>query len=439
MALHESLPVRPPAPSRLQAAERSLLLVSSVFLAVNFLALAIIRNSSQPDHWLHLIVWGLCAFVGYRSLKRWLPGHDPFIFPIAMFLTGWGLLAIDRLAPAFAERQTLWLVISTATLLLVACLPHALRWLRMYRYSLLLIGLLLLIGTIILGRNPSGLSGAPQLWLGVGPLHFQPSEALKIILVAFLASYLAEQYPAMRAEELSSGRGRLFFSPRIFGPVLLMWGICIVILIWQRDLGTAILFFMVFLILLYIASGSTILLLSGMALIVIAGFAGYQLFNVVQLRIDIWMNPWPEADGRAYQIVQSLLAFAAGGIFGQGVGQGAPTFIPVVHSDFIFAALGEEWGLLGILTLIVCLAVLITRGLRIAVIQQSQPFRALLSIGLSMLIAVQSLMIMAGVLKLIPLTGVTLPFVSYGGSSLVMTFIMAGLLLRLSASEGSPS
>jgi cell division protein FtsW len=214
-----------------------------------------------------------------------------------------------------------------------------------------------------------------------------------------------------------------------------MWGISVLILIWQRDLGTAILFFVVFLVLLYIASGSNTILVSGAVLIVFAAIIAYWRFDVVRLRVDIWLNPWPEADSRAFQIVQSLLAFAAGGTFGQGVGQGSPTYIPVVHSDFVFAALAEEWGLLGVIVVIACIAIIVMRGMRTALRQQGKPFLALLAVGLSMLVATQSLLIMAGVLKLAPLTGVTLPYMSYGGSSLLVSFIIVGLLLRLSATE----
>jgi cell division protein FtsW (lipid II flippase) len=415
--------------------ERVLLLLTGLFLLVNFFSLSLTQPGFGITDWLQFVVWLVCAAGGQWCLERRLPRRDMLFFPLAMFLSGWGLLMINRLAQPFADRQAIWLVISVAVMMLVAGFPHALRWLRNYRYILLMIGLALLIGTIILGRNPSGLSGAPQLWLGIGSVFFQPSEALKIILVAFLASYLAEQYPALRAEEMSGGRRFLNVSPRIYGPILLMWGMSVVILVWQRDLGTAILFFIVFLVLLYVASGSTFILASGAALILIAGSVAYKLFAVVELRVDIWLNPWPEADGRAFQIVQSLLAFAAGGIFGQGIGQGSPGYIPVTHSDFIFAAIAEEWGLLGIIVVITCIAVIVTRGLRIAISQRPQSFLSLLAAGLSMLIAIQSLMIMAGVLKLIPLTGVTLPFLSYGGSSLLITFIITGLLLRLSAGE----
>jgi cell division protein FtsW (lipid II flippase) len=320
-------------------------------------------------------------------------------------------------------------------MLAVALFPQPLRWLRSFRYVLLVIGLILLVSTIVLGKNPSGQAGAPQLWLGIGSVYFQPSEALKIILVAFLASYLAEQYPALRAKDLNTENRRLVLSPRIFGPIMLMWGLSVVILVWQRDLGTAILFFVVFLVLLYVASGYTLIILSGAILIAIAAIVAYSRFDVVQLRVDIWLNPWPEAEGRAFQIVQSLLAFAAGGIFGQGVGQGSPTYIPVVHSDFVFAALAEEWGFLGVITAICCIALIVVRGMRVATRQHVRPFLALLSLGLSMLIATQSLLIMGGVLKLLPLTGVTLPFLSYGGSSLLASFVIVGLLLRLSAVE----
>lgn len=430
-----SLDLKPGLDPAERRTESALLMISGAFLFVNFLALSLLETGFEAADWVHFFAWVGCAIIGNRVLNRYLPGHDPLLFPLTMFLSGWGLILIDRLAPNFADRQTVWLAVSVAAMLLVAIFPHTLRWLRTYRYVLLVIGLLLLVGTIILGTNPSGQIGAPQLWLGIGSIFFQPSEALKIILVAFLASYLAEHYPLMRADEREARRRGLPLSPRVIGPIILMWGISVVILIWQRDLGTAILFFAVFIILLYVASGYKRILVSGLLLIVLAGIVAYNQFAVVQLRIDIWLNPWPEADGRAFQIVQSLLAFAAGGTFGQGVGQGSPTYIPVVHSDFVFAALAEEWGLLGIITVTASIAVFITRGLQIAISQQRRSFLALLAVGLSMLIATQSLLIMAGVLKLVPLTGVTLPYLSYGGSSLLVSFIIAGLLLRLSALE----
>lgn len=406
--------------------ERGLLILGGLFVTFNTMALVILRRGDLAQ-WVPLLVWISCAVVGERLLKRWLPGRDPLFFPLAMFLSGWGLLIVDRLMPQMADRQTLWLALGTAVMLGIVRARSLLHWLRRYRYSLLLASLALLIATIQFGTNPSGAEGAPTLWLGFGGLYGQPSELLKVMLIIFLASYLSAQYPAMRA-----GGRRAILSPALLGPLLLMWGISVVVLVWQRDLGTAVLVFAIFVLLLYVASGTTSLLIAGALLVVLAGITAYYLFAVVRLRVDIWIDPWPEASNRAYQIVQSLMAFGAGGAMGQGIGQGAPGFIPVAHSDFVFAALAEEWGLLGVTAALSFIAAYVMRAFRTGVNQPDNPFHTLLAVGLGLLIGVQALLITGGVLKLIPLTGVTLPFVSYGGSSLVTSFIITGLLLRLS-------
>ncbi len=412
--------------------ERALLLLGGAFMLVNLIALAVLRSGDGLRVLTHLAVWALCAAGGHVILNWLLPRRDALLFPLVMFLSGWGLVLIDRLAPPFADRQVIWLALSVAAMVFVAGQPYVLRWLRSYRYMWLLAGLALLFSTILLGTHPTGQPGTPQLWLNFGGIYFQPAEALKIVLVAFLASYLAEQYPSLRAYHLVEGNRLWSLSPRVAGPILLMWGLSVLILVWQRDLGTAALFFGVFLVLLYVASGYTLILVSGVVLAIIAGSIAYNLFDVVELRVDVWLNPWPESDGRAYQIVQSLQAFAAGGVFGQGIGQGLPVYIPVIHSDFIFAALAEEYGLLGVSVAIAAMLVIVMRGLRIAVLHQGYPFRALLTIGLCVLLAMQTAMIMGGVIRLLPLTGLTLPFVSYGGSSLLGSYVIVGLLLRLS-------
>ena len=409
----------------------SILLVCACLFVFAGTALISLTRPTGPDVWLEFSVWIACAVVGAALLKRYLPAHDRLLFPLAMFLSGWGLVAIQRLAPSFAERQALWLVISVGALLIAALTPYVLRWLRIYRYLALALALLLLLATIVFGRNPSGFAFAPRLWLSLGAIYLQPSEIMKIILVAFIASYLGEQSAAIRADAHDDGRMSAL-SPRLVGPMLMMWLLSLVILVWQRDLGAATLFFVVFLLLLYLTSGDLRILLGGALLIIIAAIAAYHLFDVVRLRVDIWLNPWPESDGRAYQIVQSLMAFSAGGIFGAGVNLGAPGYVPVAHSDFVFAALAEEWGLLGVVCVLSCFAVLALRGLTIGLAHVGRPLLKLLAIGLTMMLVVQALMIMAGVLKLLPLTGVTLPFVSYGGSSLLVCFTMVGLLLRLS-------
>ncbi|MCY4063802.1 MAG: FtsW/RodA/SpoVE family cell cycle protein [Chloroflexi bacterium] len=405
----------------------------SVFAGMAAISLT---RQSGPDLWLGLAIWIACAFAGTALLNRYLPSCDPALFPMAIFLSGWGLVAIQRLAPSFAARQALWLAISVGAMLFAAVFPQLLRWLRVYRYVVLAVALLLLLATIVFGSNPSGFEFAPRLWLKLGAVYFQPSEFMKVVLVAFMASYLGEQSAAIRAER-GDANMKLPLSPRLAGPMLSMWLLSLVILVWQRDLGTAMLFFVVFLLLLYTTSGDWRILIGGLLLVMIAAAAAYHLFDVVKLRVDIWLNPWPESDGRAYQIVQSLMAFGAGGILGTGVGLGSPGYIPVVHSDFVFAALAEEWGLLGVIGVLSCFAVLTLRGLSIGLTHSGRDFHKLLAVGLTMMLVVQALMIMAGVLKLLPLTGVTLPFISYGGSSLLVCFVMIGLLLRLSAEVAS--
>ncbi len=416
--------------SQITRRERLLLLVAGLFVVANQLTLAGARGDAVVALW-PVVVWTACAAAGHVALNRRLPNRDVLIFPVVMLLSGWGLNLVDRLAPAFAARQVAWVVVGVSAMIVVVRLPRILRWLRRYRYTWLVLGLALLMFTLIFGANPAGYG--PRLWLRAFDIaYFQPSEALKILLVTYLASYLSDHRDRLRAEAI---RLRPFRAPslEVLGPVLLMWGFSIVVLIWQQDLGTAALFFLVFLAMLYAATERVSYVAVGLGLLLMAGVAAYFLFDVVRLRVDIWLNPWPESQGRAFQIVQSVLAVAAGGVFGQGVGQGAPIYIPVVHSDFVFAAIAEEWGLMGALATVACFALLVTRGLRIAARHAADsPFHALLAAGLSATLAAQSLLIMGGVLKIIPLTGVTLPFVSYGGSSLLGSFVLVGLLLLLS-------
>jgi cell division protein FtsW len=213
-----------------------------------------------------------------------------------------------------------------------------------------------------------------------------------------------------------------------------MWGFCMMLLVWQRDLGAATLFFIVFLALLYLATGDRRYIGGGLGLLLVASVFAYYLFDVVALRVDAWLNPWPDAENRAFQIVQSLYALAAGGVGGQGIGQGFPDYIPVVHSDFAFAAIAEEWGLVGSLGVVACFALLAYRGMRVAALAR-RPFHQYLAAGITILFTAQTLLIMGGVTRLLPLTGVTLPFVSYGGSSLLISGVMGGLLIYLSAED----
>ena len=407
--------------------EQILLLGAGIFIAANHIGLVIATNRAPLDLWL-LLVWIICAAGGSIMLNRLNPQRDPYIFPATMLLTGWSLNLIDRLLPAYNVRQAGWMVLGLLALLGICALPGHLRWLRSYRYTWLLGGLALLTVTILVGVNPSG--AGPQLWLGIGGLFFQPSEILKVLLVVFLASYMADHQRLFRRERFCMVER--YPSWRFMGPVFLMWGVSLILLIWQRDLGTATIFFLVFMLMLYLASGQWLLLGGGLLLMMVAAGGAYLVFDIVALRVDIWLDPWRDPDGRSFQVVQSLMAIADGGLIGSGIGQGIPTFIPVVHTDFTYAAIVEEWGLLGAVGLISALLVIILRGLRIAALLQHRPFHAYLAAGLCITLAVQSLIIISGALNLIPLTGVTLPFVSYGGSSLLTSFIMVGLLLALS-------
>lgn len=409
--------------------EAHLLIVLIVFIGLNALALSLaVDGRLVVGHFLAPALWfGLMA-LSYLILNRFCPGRDPLLFPVFSLLTGWGLLLVDRLAPNFLGRQALWLVMATGVLLAAATLTKNLDLLRRYRYTWLILGFVLLAATLIWGVNPSGAGAA--LWLKVPLLervYFQPSELLKLLLIAFLASYFDEQ---LRLQPFRAARDRRS-QVAFLAPLILMWGFCIVLLVWQRDLGAATLFFVTFLALLFLATGGRRYVAAGVAMLLVAAVLGYFFFDVVRLRVDAWWNPWPDATDRAFQIVQSLYAIAAGGVTGQGIGQGSPTYVPVVHSDFVFAAIAEEWGLIGSIAVLACFALLAYRGLRISSLCR-RPFHTYLAAGISILLSTQAFLIAGGVLKILPLTGMTLPFVSYGGSSLLMSSLMFGLLIHLS-------
>ncbi len=411
--------------------ERYLLLIAAAFLIVGALTLAVGNSSLDVGRW----TWGILSFVVsftaiHVFLNRYLPHRDPFLLPVAALLTGWGVLLIGRLAINFFLRQAIWLLISTAVFLVVVWFSRDLRWLRRFRYTWLFGGLALLAATLILGVNPSGYG--LRLWLGLWGVYFQPSELLKLLMIVYLASYLAERSELLISERWQVWRWQL--PPLAYvGPLLAMLGLAVVLLAWQQDLGAAMLFFFTFLAMLYLATGQRRYVAAGLALFTVVGLAGYHLSGRVALRIDGWINPWPDAADRTFQIVQSLLAFGAGGIFGRGVGLGDPIYIPAVHTDFCFAAAGEEFGLAGALVIIALYGILLLRGFRVAA-RAARPFERFLAAGLTAGLVIQAWVIMAGNAKLTPIAGVTLPFISYGGSSLLINFIALALLLRISNS-----
>jgi cell division protein FtsW (lipid II flippase) len=384
------------------------------------LAPAVRIRSWEADYtgsqWIAFILWIALAFRAHREIARRLPDADPYLFPAAAFLSGWGVLTIWRLDPNFGSRQTLWLGISMIAFIFGLRLT-SLDFLRRYKYLLLTCGLTLTALTLLFGTNPSGFG--PRLWLGCCNVYFQPSEPLKLLLIAYLAAYLADKLPSrLRAVH-------------ILYPTLVLGGIVIMLLLAQRDLGTASIFLALYTIIVYLATARKRILLISLALLFLIGAAGFYSVNIIEARIESWLDPWNDPGGRSYQIIQSLMAVANGGIEGRGAGLGNPGFIPVAISDFIYAAIAEETGLIGTLGMLALFSLILARGLR-AALRAPDIFRRIFAAGIVTYFGVQTILIVGGNLRLLPLTGVTLPFVSYGGSSLLTSFIALLFLLLIS-------
>jgi cell division protein FtsW (lipid II flippase) len=285
----------------------------------------------------------------------------------------------------------------------------------------------LLGSTLALGVDPND-SGV-RIWLGYGGYYFQPSELIKILLVIFLASYLDDVRGLVGGPSIG---GRRSIRVAYLLPVALLGGMCLLLLLVQRDLGPAVLFYAVTLTLLYLATERALYVALGLAAFGLGATVVYRLFAVAQLRIDVWRDPWVEASGRGYQIVQGLVALANGGLLGTGLGRGHPEILPAAYTDFPFAVIGEELGFVGAAGVIGLYGLVALRGYAIAA-RTSHPFSTLLAAGLTTVLSFQAFIILAGNLKLLPLTGITLPFVSFGGSSLLTNFLILGLLHRISA------
>lgn len=356
-------------------------------------------------------------------------GADQRVLPILLALTGIGLAFSQRLAPALAGRQWWWVLAGVAMIGLAALAPFDLRLLQRYRYSWAFLGIALVSLTLVAGQ--SAVPGGPRLWLAVGGFTFQPSEALKLLVVFFLAGFLEDKREILSEASLRIGRLRLMPIPYL-APLAVMLGLSLALLFAQRDLGAALLLFSISLGMLYLASARPEFVAAGLAVFALGAWLLHHEIAVVQTRVAIWRDPWSDPSDTGYQLIQGLMAVGAGGIFGTGIGQGLPTAVPAVHTDFIFAAIVEEIGLAGAGAILLLYGLLFMAGFRIA-IRARTPLGQLLAAGLTFGLAIQTLIILGGVLKLIPLTGVTLPFMSHGGTSMLVSGITAGLLLRISA------
>jgi cell division protein FtsW (lipid II flippase) len=417
-----------------------LLTLAALFLGLYSLALTLspaARARSWAvtyrwDHWLGFLIWlALFAWVHLQSERR-LPERDPYLLPLAALLSGWGLLTIWRLYPSFGLRQALSLGVVLVVFIAGLRLSSNLAFLRQYKYVWLSGGLILTGLTLLLGTNPAT-GSSPRLWLGCCGFYLQPSEPLKLLLIVYLAAYLADHpnvFTSAQPGGLTVKRQNLL-TLQALAPTLVIIGLTLLLLLVQRDLGTATIFIFLYTAIIFVATGRARIVLISALTLAAAGLAGYALFDVVRLRVDAWLNPWLDPSGRSYQIVQSLIAVANGGLVGRGPGLGNPTLVPVSHSDFIFTAIVEESGLLGAIALVVLLALLAVRGLQVA-IQAPDRYRRYLASGLTAYLIGQSVLIAGGNLRLLPLTGVTLPFVSYGGSSLLTAFLSLLILLHIS-------
>jgi cell division protein FtsW (lipid II flippase) len=361
--------------------------------------------------------------VAHMIARVTVPNADPYLLPMAGLLTGIGLTEIYRLDENDAFKQGLWIVIGLAAFAATLTLLRGdFRRLESYKYlfGLSAIALLLLPAVPLVGKTVNG----ARLWVHVGPLHFQPGELAKILLIVFLAAYLRE-----KREVLAQ------FRLKDLGPLFLIWGCAMLVLVVTNDLGGGLLYFGIFLAMLYVATAQIWFVLAGGVLFVGGAAALYNVIPRVQDRVQIWLDPWEDPYGKGYQTIQSLYSIANGAFGGTGLGQGTFTnaegtqLFPYVNTDFIYSALAQELGLVGICGFLLVYMLFAARGFRIALLAQDG-FSKLLAVGLTFAFTLQAFIIIGGIVRLIPLTGITLPFVSYGGSSIVANFVLlAGLLL----------
>ena len=394
-----------------------------------------------PDFWLYFGPLALSALALHLVLRLRAREADPLILPIVVTLNGLGLAEIYRLDIAaiankqtelFAEKQVTWTVVAMALAAAVIMYVPNHLFLRRYVYISGVLGLGLLLAPMLpfIGKTINGAS----LWLSIGGLTFQPGELSKIALCVFFAGYLVQRKDSLAM----TGRtilGIQIPKARELGPILAIWIISLLVLVVQHDLGTSLLFFGLFLVMIYTATGRAIYTVVGLGMFVTGALVASRSIDYVTKRFDAWLNPFDEAHynaiGGSYQLVQGLFGFAHGGLLGAGLGGGVPQLVPLAESDFIIASLAEELGLAGIFVVFTLYVLLVARGMRIA-FNHSDEFSKLLAIGLSFVVALQCFIVIGGVTRIVPLTGLTTPFLAAGGSSLVANWIIVGLILRIS-------
>lgn len=350
---------------------------------------------------------------------------QPLIIHLIGVLTALGLIFIFRVDPYYGLRQAYWVLAGYTIFWLTQIFLSEYKRLLDYKYIFMVLSIVFLVFTIVFGVE----AGGARSWLSLGSFRFQPSEFVKIFMVVFLAGYLEENKDILRVGTLKLGRFYLPDWPYL-GPLLAVCGLSLLLLVFQKDLGMALLFYAIFLVMVYVATERPSFLLLGLGLFSVGAVLMFFIFPHVQTRMMIFLDPWEQVDS-SYQIVQSLFAISGGGIFGQGLGSGFPDLIPAVHTDFIFSLIGEELGLLGLLVILGTYFLLVWKGLQVS-LKTPDGFGSLLACGFSAILALQTLIIIGGVTNLIPLTGIPLPFLSYGGSSFVSNCFLMGILYKVS-------
>ena len=428
----------------LRFTELQLLVAPSLLAIVGILTIFLVPRRTVEWTWSDIgVSLAYVALVGLVSLSLGLLGFrgDQVLFPITATLSGIGLLMVQRLHPALAaidpayaslaQKQLIYLFAGFAILWGSIVVFRRIDWLRRFKYTWLLLSLGLLGVTMVFGQR----IGGAKLWLSVGPIQIQPSEIVKITLVTFLAAYLSEKRDLIGSSWIIGPLRLPPFSYLL--PMGFMWAASLLILVVQNDLGTALLFFGVFLTMLYVASGRLVYVTVGLTTFAVSCWGAYQAFGRIGIRVQNWLDPWKDPVDTGYQQIQSDYALATGGIIGTGLGRGEPNRIPAVHTDFVLSAIGEELGLLGTVAVLALYLLLVMRGFSIG-LKTNDGFLRLTSIGFAATLGIQTIIIAGGVVRLIPLTGITLPFISYGGSSLLTNFLILGLLLHISGLTSEP-
>ncbi|MDQ1375038.1 MAG: hypothetical protein QOJ09_2376 [Actinomycetota bacterium] len=410
--------------------ELGLVLLAAVLTAAAYTLVSLGRTASLPANVgpFFVIVLGLLG-LAHVGTRRFAPDADPVILPIALLLNGIGYVFVARLNANLAGLQATWTALGVGAFIGTLMVVRRVADLERYRYLFALVGIGLLLMPLVpmVGRNING----ARIWVRLGPVSFQPGEFAKIALAVFFASYLVERRELLADVRVNAGQ------LRYLGPLLLAWGFSIVVMVAERDLGSSMLFFALFVTMVWVATGRAFYLGAGAVMFAAGSFFSVSMFAHVKERVVVWIDPWSRAANQGFQLVQAQFALAAGGFAGAGLGLGSPQKMPAAETDLIFAVIGEELGLLGTTAVLIAFVLLIGAGLRIA-IRANRPFEQLLAAGLTTAIGVQAFIIIGGVTRLVPLTGVTLPFVSYGGSSLLGSYVLLALLMRISDGSTEP-